>query len=132
MEPTFFIPDITLTKRRTTLLRLELYDESGDALPIAADDELRAKVWATDDATPDIDADTGTTDSKVIVNSLGSSGVPADVTVRFHEDDTATLTAGTAYTFELHLVDHSDSDLAKPVCRANVTVLGTPTGNSGP
>ena len=131
--PAFFLRPLTLSKRRTgPPIVLDLYTEDGTPLAIANDDHVRAKLWATDDATPAIDAEIGGSTSKVEVVDLGDSSTPARVKVTFHETDTASLVAGTPYTFELILVDHSDSDLNKALCRAPVDVVGTSTGDVGP
>lgn len=129
--PAFFLPPLTLSKRRTSALTLDLYTSDGQPLPIQSGDQIRAKVWATDEASPDIEISKDTTDSKITVVTVGSSGTPAQITVLFHQTDTADLTAGTQYYFELFLVDASDSNLAKPICRADVQVLGVATGSIG-
>lgn len=131
--PSFFLRPITLSKRRTgPPIVLDLYTEDGSPLAIASDDHLRAKLWATDDASPAIDAELGGATSKVEVVNLGDSSTPARIRVTFHETETAALVAGTSYTFELILVDHSDSDLNKALCRGPVEVVGTATGDVGP
>lgn len=130
--PAFWIDPLDLFVRRTTKYTFDLYNEDGSALVIAADDNVRAKVWSTDDATPDIEADIGSSPSEVEVVTLGTPGsTPAQVTVTFHQTDTADLDPAVSYKFELFLVDNSDDDLAKPLCRADVVVAGTATGDAG-
>lgn len=129
--PLFFLPPLTLSKKRTTTLTLDLYTSDGSPLPIASDDQVRAKIWDVDGTSPEIEISTDTTPSAIAVDELGDAGTPARVTIKFHQTDTDGLTPGTAYYFELFLVDHSDSDLAKPLCRADVVVLGTATGDIG-
>jgi hypothetical protein len=132
MAVAFFLPPLNLFVRRSWPLTLKLYTSAGGPLAIAADDQLRAKVWSVDDAAPEIEISTDTTDSKITINDLGDSGTPASITILFHEDDTVDLLVGMAYYFELFLVDHSDADLNKPLCRADVVVGGTATGSTGP
>jgi hypothetical protein len=130
--PSLWIDPIDLFVRRTTKYTFDLYNEDGSQLVIAADDNVRAKVWATDDATPDIEADIGSTNSEVEVVTLGvPSTTPAQVTVTFHQTDTADLDPAVSYRFELFLVDHSDSDRAKVLCRAEVVVNGSAAGDMG-
>lgn len=69
--------------------------------------------------------------SKITVNSVGvPSTTPARVTVRLHQNDTDTLTAG-RYDGELALVDDDDDDVIKPVCRMKVDVIGSALGAVG-
>jgi hypothetical protein len=132
-DPQFWLPTIELVENRTTEIVLDLYGADGSPLVLSVADELRAVVWSTDGAAPEIEADTGTSNSKVTVDDVGVvNATPARVTVRFHQTDTNALVAATAYTFELYLLDDSDSDLAKPVCRAPVTVSGSSTSSVTP
>jgi hypothetical protein len=55
---------------------------------------------------------------------------PATVTVRFGQLDTASLTEGD-YEGELTMVDDSDNDYIKEICRGRVNVRGTATGEIG-
>lgn len=131
--PSFFLRPITLGKRRTgPPVLLDIYTDAGSPVAIASDDHLRAKIWATDDAAPAIDAELGGSPSKVEVVNLGDSSTPARIRVTFHETDTASLVPGTPYKFELILVDHSESDVNVTLCRGPVEVEGTATGDVGP
>jgi hypothetical protein len=132
-DPQFWLPTIELSQKRTSELVLDLYGADGSPLVLAADDEIRAAVWSVDGAAAEIVADTGTTNSKVTIDSLGVvNSTPARVTIRFHQTETVSLVVATAYTFELYLLDHSDSDLSKPICRAPVTVNGSSTSSIVP
>ena len=132
-DPQFWLPTIPLMQGRTSEAVIDLYGADGSPLVLSVTDEIRAVVWSTDDAAPEIEADTGTTDSKVTVDSVGVvNSTAARVTVRFHQADTADLDAATDYKFELYLLDDSDSDLAKPICRAPVTVSGSSTSSVTP
>lgn len=129
MTISFFLPsDITLVKRRGKLLTFDLYDSDGSPLVIESGDDIAGKLWSTDDASPEISALKASSNSKTAIVTVGSSGVtPARVTMEFHPTDTANLVAGTLYSFELYLIDSSDSNKAKTLCRGFASVLGSST-----
>lgn len=130
--PSTFIEPFTLFVRRSSSMSFGCYNEAGEALELAVDDQVRFKIWSTDDELPDIEASTDTTDSKVIVDDNGVAGeTPAEVTCIFHEDDTADLDSSLDYYFELFYVDHSDGDKPKVLARGDVRVMGTATGDTG-
>jgi hypothetical protein len=110
-----------------------LYQEDLEtALGIAANDNVRFKVWATDGASPTIECQSITpgSGSYVEVVSVGTSGVtPASVKVHLLQADTALLVVGTQYYGELLLIDQSDSNKAKPLCRFPIRVDGTAAGS---
>lgn len=69
--------------------------------------------------------------SIVTIDDVGVADTsPATVTVRFHQNDTVDLAAG-FYVFECAVVDDSDLDAIKPVCRTTVEVKGSGTGDLG-
>lgn len=126
-EPRFALPPIEIAWKRTQEVVLDLYAVDGSPLNLAADDEVRFAIWKTDGSSETILGDTGTTNSKVTMNDLGDADTPARVTLRFHQTDTVNLTLTDQWKLELFLLDHSDSDLAKPLCWAPVVVSGRST-----
>lgn len=113
---------------RTTDVTFDLYGPDAETpLVLQVADDVEARLWDTDGASPDWTTNTSGSDSKVTVNDVGSSGTtPARVTVRFHQTQTANLAIG-RYNFELFLEDDSDSDLKKPLCRGTAVVNGSPS-----
>jgi hypothetical protein len=112
---------------------LSLYQEDGETpLGIAADDNVRFKVWATDGGVPVIECQSVTpgSGSFVEVVGIGSSGTtPATVVVKLLQADTALLTVGTQYYGELLLIDKSDSNKAKSLTKFPIRVDGTAAGS---
>lgn len=132
-DPSFVVGPISVSTRRSTEITFDCYDADGSALVVDVADNVRFKLWSTDDASPLVDADIGGATSEVIIDDYGTVGTtPARVRVIIDEADTASLSASTAYKFELILVDNSDSDRNKTICRGDATAYGTATGSTGP
>lgn len=132
-DPAFVVGPIALSVRRSTEVTFDCYDADGSAMVIDVADNVRFKVWATDDATPAVDADIGGATSEVIVDDYGTiNTTPARVRVIIDEAETTNLSTSSTYRFELILVDNSDGDRNKTICRGDVTLYGTATGTVGP
>lgn len=130
---TFDIPqrgDIVQGRTRDWTFRLKQGD-GATALVIDALDNVRAKLWYTDGASPDIEAESLTpASSKVIVETVGvANTTPARVRVRWHKSDTINLVADRLYKYELILVDESDGSEPKTICMGTVLVRGAAAGD---
>lgn len=130
---TFDIPqrdDLVQGRTRDWVIRMRQADGK-TPLGIDALDNVRAKLWYTDGASPDIEAESLTpADSRVTVETNGVDGVtPARVRIRWHKNDTDALVADRLYKWELILVDESDSSQPKTVCMGTVLVRGAATGD---
>ena len=123
----FNIGNFDLYAGRTTDVTLDLYGPDAETpLVLQSGDDVEARLWQTDGGAPSFSTNKAGSDSKVTVDNVGVTGTtPARVTIRFHQTQTASLTAG-RYTFELFLEDDSDSDLKKPLCRGFATIKGSP------
>lgn len=131
--PSVYIEALDIFDGRSISPEFDCYNEVGDPLVIAVDDQVRFKVWSVDDATPEIEASLATTNSKVQIVDYGVvNTTPARVRCVFHQTDTAALVATTQYRFELLLIDHSDADKAKVMARGDVIVSGSPGGSIAP
>lgn len=85
VEPSYYLPPITVPKSRTSQQRLKLYADDGAPATFVSADNLRMKLWAKGSATPAIDVDEGGATSRVEIVTLGTAGVtPAEVIVHFH------------------------------------------------
>jgi hypothetical protein len=130
----FVLAEKQISFGRYARIAVLLYEADGETpLAIAADDNVRFKLWATDGAVPAIEAEraaqNGTT-SVVEVTTNGAAGVtPARAVIHLESGDTDGLTVGTQYQGEVILVDNSDYDRAKPMGRFPIQVLGTATGD---
>ena len=132
---TFDIPQRSdIVQGRTRDWTIDLYQADGvTPLVISALDNVRAKLWATDGASPAIEAESLTPGTSfVTVNSVGVvNTTPARVTIRWDNTDTAGLTAGSVYKWELLLVDQSDGSEPKTICMGTCLVRGAATGDVG-
>lgn len=130
---TFDIPQRDdLVQGRTRDWTLDLYQADGvTPLVISALDNVRAKLWLTDAASPAIEAESLTPGTSfVTVDSVGVvNTTPARITIRWDNSETANLTAGTLYKWELLLVDQSDGSEPKTICMGTVLVRGAATGD---
>jgi hypothetical protein len=130
--PTFDIPQrLDLVQGRTRDWSFDLYEATGAPLVISALDNVRAKLWITDAASPAIEAESLTPGTSfVTVNTVGVvNTTPARVTVRWDNTDTAGLTAGNVYKWELLLVDQSDGSEPKTICMGTALIRGAATGD---
>lgn len=105
----------------------ELYEADGET-PLAVDgtnDGFYFRVWATDGSAAAIEATKVSSTSFVTVTTAGTAGVtPAKITVTLGRSHTAALVAGTRYYGELVLVDDSDNDYHKSLCKFPIEVVG--------
>jgi len=121
-----------IVQGRTGGWPLDLYQADGvTPLVISALDNVRAKLWITDGASPAIEAESLTPGTSfVTVNSVGVvNTTPARVTIRWDNTDTAGLTAGNVYKWELLLVDQSDGSEPKTICMGTALIRGAATGD---
>lgn len=131
-NPSFDIPQqLVLVQGRSLPWAFNLYDVARAPLVVDALDNVRAKLWTTDGASPAIDAESLTpADSYVeIVTNGVVNTTPAKVRIHWHQSDTAGLTAGAVYKFELLLIDQSDGSKAKTICMGTVLIRGAATGD---
>lgn len=126
----------TLHKGRTSDHTILLYESDGStSITLAADDEVRVKVWRRDQATPDLDIDSAANSSNgsgITIDELGTSPT-AQVTLRISEGDTSSLSPG-VYDAEVSVADASESNPAnalKHVEMGVVYLLATGGGDSG-
>lgn len=143
--PAFDLAEVVIYRNRTSDLTFDLYDPAGDPLVIAADDNVRFKLWSgTDAATPSIDADAivaaainaaavannqTPTRSVVTILDLGTTDTtPARINVRLNQAELSALTPGDFFG-EAILIDHSDGDVAKPLFRMPVKLEPSPAGS---
>lgn len=131
VEPSYYLPPITVPKDRTSQQRVKLWADDGAPATFESADNFRLKLWAKGSATPVIDVDEGGATSRVEVVSLGTAGVaPAEVIAHFHETETASLTAGGEYLWELLVWDDSAS-VNRSICQGPVIVAETTGGDTG-
>jgi hypothetical protein len=127
--------DLEITKRATTVITFDLYTDENVKWAAASDDQVRFKIWDTDDAAPALDVSETMSDngSQITITTNGTYNTTAAVATLFlAQDDTATLTGGKRYKCELGLVDNSATQpadaysvIASGICR----VKGSATGD---
>ena len=129
---------IDIYKGRTCDFTAKLYKQDKTAFGLAAGDVVRVKLWDYPDGNataPTLDLDSAApsaNNSSVTIDTIGSDGVtPAQVTIRFAQDDT-TLLSEQWYRVEISYVDDSETaptDAIKVVAIGTVNVIGTATGD---
>jgi len=128
--------DIEIVARSTATITFDIYEDDGTTeWGVAATDQVRFKVWSTDDAAPDLDiSKTESANGSVIkITTDGVSGTTAAVaTLVLAQDDTATLVGGKRYKCELGYVDDSatsPADAYSIIADGYIRVKGSATGD---
>ena len=123
--------------RETRVIDFSLYEEDGTTqFGAAATDQVRFKLWQTNDAIPNPDlGDTANSQgSSAKITNVGQQGVtPAVATVTLAQDDTAALPPGW-YHATLGFIDDSatsPADAYSVVARGRIQILGSATGDRG-
>ena len=132
-----FFFEFVLIARETRTVTFSMYGADGSTPQVAAaTDQVRFKVWQTNDESPTLDlGDTATANgSSAKITDLGVDGSdPAVATVKFAQGDTENLAAG-VYNAELGFIDDSTadpSDAYTTVARGRIRVIGSATGDRG-
>lgn len=134
MAATYDWGTIKVERRRTVDYTFTLYQiDAATGITLAATDVVRFKVFTKDgDIALDIDSVAATTVGKSVV-TIDSRDAPAQVTVRFGQDDVTTLTAK-QYLGEICVVDDSETapvDAIKRVAHGRIAVLASGSGDVG-
>jgi hypothetical protein len=136
MTPQFLWDDpVVIEAARTCDYLFELYKADGtpQSLNVASVARFKLSLKANS-STPLLDIDSVgalTGGSIITVVSLGSGSVPAQVQVRFHQNDTKALTPREDYFGELGIVDASDGNVFKRAGFGLVALKPSPGGNVG-
>lgn len=103
----------TIHKGRTKTFTVTLYESDGSTgIELAPTDVVRAKVYRRGQATPVLDLDSAAASANGSTISITQLTAPATADVKIVGSDTASLDTG-PYSFEISIVDDSDSDRIK-------------------
>ncbi len=129
-DPSFNWGRITLERTRSSEYEFEVYRGDDVALPIGAGDVARFKISASQNGAPVLDIDSVAATANGSVCTISQYTAPGQVQVKFDQADVALLT-GDDYYAELNIVDVSDNNRIKTVCRGCIRVLGSQSGDIG-
>jgi hypothetical protein len=122
--------ELFLPKNRTSYHSITLYEADDNGLTLAAEDEVRLKVYRRDQATPILDIDSIGALSNGSIITIDQTASAAMATLKVVQGDIADAVLG-AYDAELSVVDSADSNRIKVAEQGTVHILGTGGGDIG-
>lgn len=117
-------------KNRTGYQSITLYEADDNGLTLAANDEVRLKVYRRDQATPLLDIDSIGALAGGSLISITQTASAATATLLVAQGDISAAALG-SYSAELSVIDSADSNRIKVAEQGIVHILGTGGGDIG-